>query len=119
MTITNPIFLTSLHYGFPFLGYFAGIVIRKLALNKRGSPALWRQLLLGIPLSLVTVSPVLSIFQAVLNADAGGISAYLISLGAIIGAGMALPEAVMKHLKRWIDQASSTAKTAGNAVSAD
>ena len=57
MTISDPFVLTTLAFGVPFLGYFGGIVIRKTALDRPGSLTLGRQLLIGIPVSLVTVPP--------------------------------------------------------------
>jgi hypothetical protein len=109
MLISDPVFLTNLEFTLPFGAFFSGIAIRKVALNKSGSPPLFQQFLLGIPLSLVMVSPVLYMFEAALEKvdHVGAISAYLINLGLVMTSGMAVPEVATKHLRKWIQQVAA------------
>jgi len=104
MTTSDPIVLTTLAFGVPFLGYFTGIVIRKTALDRPGSLTLGRQLLVGIPVSLVTVPPLTSVIQKALSqpTDMSVISSCLVNLGVVIVAGMSLPEAAATLLQKWI-----------------
>lgn len=92
--VYSTILLNLLQIGVPFVAYFAGIVIRKRALPGKNSPPLATQCLLGIPVSLVIVSPVLSIFHEVLHNP----SAYLVSLGIIMEHGMLVTETAAKQL---------------------
>ena len=76
----------------PFAAYFLGIVIRKFALPGKDSPALFRQMLLGIPLSLVVVSPFLGLLQVT------DTKTFLVTTGLIIEHGMLLNERVTRLL---------------------
>jgi len=109
MTITDPFVLTTLAFGVPFLGYFGGIVIRKTALDRPGSLTLGRQLLVGIPVSLVTVPPLTSAIQSAMNqpTDMAAVSRCLVNLGVVMVAGMSLPEAAASLLQKWIRRAES------------
>jgi len=78
----------------PFFAYFVGIVIRKKAIPGPDSPPLNHQLLLGIPICLLVVSPQLTIFNAV-RAD---VPAYLVSMGLIIEQGMLVQETVTRRI---------------------
>ena len=70
----------------PFVAYFLGIVIRKLALPGKDSPPLGKQLLLGIPLSLVVVSPLVGLLQVT------DPRTFLVTTGLIIEHGMLVNE---------------------------
>jgi hypothetical protein len=78
----------------PFASYFLGIVIRKKALPGKNSPPLSHQLLIGIPVSLVVVSPMLPIISKTI-ADT---PAFLVSMGIIMEHGMLVNETITKHL---------------------
>jgi hypothetical protein len=80
----------------PFLCYYLGIIIRKVVIPGVDSPSLGKQLLLGIPISLVVVTPLLAAFlhlQA--NTD---ITALLVMIGTIIEQGMIMNETATKIL---------------------
>ena len=104
----NSWFINTLQIGVPFLAYFVGIVVRKLALPGRNSPALKRQILLGVPVSLVIVSPVLTIFGESLHNP----SAYLLTVGIIMEHGMLVTETAVKQLKNLIDGPEGVAAVA-------
>ena len=88
--------------GVPFGAYFIGIIIRKVALPGENSPKLSQQLLLGIPFSLVIISPLLIVFQSA----ATDVSAYLFTLGIIVEHGMIVNETAAKHLQALIKNSS-------------
>lgn len=94
--IYTTILVNLLQVGVPFAAFFAGIVIRKRALPGKNSLPLGRQCLLGIPVSLVVISPVLGIFHDVLR----DMQAYLASVGIIIEHGMLVTETVTYHMHR-------------------
>src|ERR1044072_3905058 len=79
----------------PFVAYYVGILIRRYALPGKSTSTLGGQFLLGIPVSLVVVSPLLiAVIPNVSNAPC-----YLLTLGIIIEHGMILNETVASHLK--------------------
>jgi fucose 4-O-acetylase-like acetyltransferase len=82
----------------PFFAYFLGIVIRKKVMPGRGSLPLRRQMLLGIPASLVVVSPILP----VVNATIPNLPGFLVTMGLIMEQGMLLNETVTNRLKKEI-----------------
>ncbi len=84
----------------PFGAYFAGIVIRNIALPGRNSPPLLHQLLLGIPVSLIVVSPLLGLLQ---QTDP---KTFLVSLGIIVEHGMVVHETITGHLRRLVKPAA-------------
>jgi hypothetical protein len=96
--LDNSWVINTLQVGVPFLAYFIGIVVRKLALPGPNSPSLRCQLLLGVPVSLVIVSPVLTVFGEAIH-DA---SAYLLTVGIIMEHGMLVTETAAKHLQELI-----------------
>jgi len=99
----NTLVINLLQVGVPFAAYFAGILIRKIALPGENSPSLRSQCLLGVPVSLVIVSPVLTIFhESVHNA-----SAYLLTVGIIMEHGMLVTETAVKHLQALIQGQAS------------
>ena len=80
----------------PFGAYYVGILIRRYALPGVSTSSLGCQLLLGIPVSLVVVSPLLvTVIPNISNAPG-----YLLTLGIIIEQGMLLNETVLSHLKK-------------------
>ena len=80
----------------PFLAYFLGVVIRKIALPGPNSPALSHQLLLAIPFSLVLVPPLLKVLESSIRE----LSVYLVTVGIIIEHGMVLHETASRQLKQ-------------------
>lgn len=80
----------------PFVCYFFGILVRKIALPGKDSPPLNHQLLLGIPVSLVVVSPMLP----VITASVSNVPSYLVALGILIEHGMLVNETATTHLKK-------------------
>ena len=91
----STLLINLLQIGVPFAAYFAGIVIRKLAMPGDNSPSLGCQCLLGIPVSLVIVSPVLTVFSNSIH----NVSAFLLSVGIIMEHGMLVSETAAKHLQ--------------------
>jgi len=94
--------INFVNLGVPFLAYFLGIIIRKVALPGKDSPPLSKQLLLGIPISLVIVAPTLAILKNTLTTDLG---TYLLTVGVIMEHGMIVTETAMKHMKNLIKKA--------------
>lgn len=80
--------IKTLQVGVPFGAYFVGIIVCKIALPGRNSPKLPRQLLLGVPFSLVVVSPILTVFFG----EIGNVPGCLITLGLIMEQGMLVNE---------------------------
>jgi hypothetical protein len=71
-----------------FGAYFIGIIIRKITLPSQHSPTLLNQLLLGIPVSLVVVTPLLVILAAAFRGTESSKFAGLTTLGIIMEHGM-------------------------------
>ncbi|HET8550223.1 MAG TPA: hypothetical protein VFL57_19565 [Bryobacteraceae bacterium] len=88
----------------PFAAYFLGIVIRKVALPGKSSPPLRNQLLLGIPFSLIVVSPLLVVFRESGTEPA----AYLVTIGIIIEHGMIVTETATRQLQTLIGNTAAT-----------
>ena len=99
MTAPEPTFILQnlLIWLVPYGAYFLGIVIRKRALPGENSPALKQQLLLGIPVGLVVVSPFLTLLRHVMATD---VAAYLFNLGLIVEHGMLVQETFTIHLQK-------------------
>ena len=85
-----------LGFAVPFACYYVGIIIRKIALSGPRSPPLSHQFLLGIPISLVVVSPLLPVAAAAYS-DA---PAFLLTLGIVIEHGMLVNETATTHLHK-------------------
>src|ERR1043165_8391985 len=83
-------------WGVPFVAYFLGIIIRKVALPGSRSPSLLHQCLLGVPVGLVIVSPTLALVRTAITTDIG---AYLFTLGILIEHGMLVQETATKQLQ--------------------
>ena len=79
----------------PFLCYHFGIVVRKIVLPGPNSPPYLHQHLIGIPMSLAIVCPLLPI----LKLGYGDITALGITLGIIMEHGMLVNETMMHRLK--------------------
>ena len=79
----------------PFACYYFGIAVRKVVLPGRHSAPWSHQLLLGVPLSMTVVGPLMP----VLGKSIGDLSALLVTLGIIIEHGMVLNEAAAGMLR--------------------
>lgn len=86
---------------FPYLAYFLGIYIRKRVFPGDNSPDLYEQLLLGIPVCLVVVSPMISALQKSFGSH---LPTYLFTVGIIMEHGMILHETASKHIKQHLDK---------------
>jgi hypothetical protein len=97
MTVQEPSFLWQNFFVWvmPFIAYFFGIVVRRKLWPGKDSPGLGKQLLLGIPLSLVVVSPFLTFLRHVMSTD---VTVYLFNLGVLAEQGMVLQEAATRLL---------------------
>ena len=85
----------------PYLAYFLGIYIRKRVFPGDNSPALYEQLLLGIPVCLVVVSPMIFALQKSFDSHP---PTYLFTVGIIMEHGMILHETASKHVKQRLDK---------------
>src|SRR5690348_3082557 len=92
----NYLLFNILGFAVPFGCYYLGIVIRKIVLPGRNSPPLTHQLLLGVPVSLVVVSPLLPVVAAAYS----NVPALLVTLGVVIEHGMLVNETATAHLKK-------------------
>jgi hypothetical protein len=80
----------------PFGCYYLGILIRKVVIPGKESPPLVHQCLLGIPVSLVVVSPLLPVLGKLIS-DVPGLC---VTLGIIIEHGMLVNETATQHLSK-------------------
>lgn len=97
--------INALAVAVPFICYYLGIIIRKLVVPGVNSPPLSHQLLLGVPVSLVVVSPMLPVLSAAytgISATFSGASGVLVTLGIIIEHGMLVNESATSRLKEAI-----------------
>jgi hypothetical protein len=99
--------INTLQVGVPFAAYFVGIIVRKMALPGPNSPPLRCQMLLGVPVSLMIVSPVLTVFGEAIH----NLSAYLLTVGIIMEHGMLVTETAVKHLQNLIQSPEGVAPT--------
>ena len=97
--------INTLQVGVPFAAYFVGIIVRKMALPGPNSPSLRCQVLLGVPVSLVIVSPLLTVFGEAIH----NLSAYLLTVGIIMEHGMLVTETAAKHLQDLIQSPGAVA----------
>lgn len=88
----------------PWLAYYLGIFIRKRVFPGPDSPSLVDQFLLGIPICLVVVSPLLHVLKDAILSSTDGVPAYLFMIGVIMEHGMVLHETATKRIKMHIDQ---------------
>jgi hypothetical protein len=84
----------------PFAAFFLGIIIRKVALPGPNSPPLLHQLLLGIPMCIFAVAPLLPVISKTRN----DLAALLVTFGVITEQGMIMMEAVTHRLKQRLQQ---------------
>lgn len=88
--------------GSSFLAFFFGVVVRKFALPGSNSPPLHRQLLLGIPISLVIISPLMPVLKA--TATWENLPGFCVTIGIIMEHGMLVPETATHHLQKLLQQ---------------
>ena len=93
----------------PFGAYYLGIFIRRFALPGSSGPSLMGQFLLGIPVSLVVVSP----FVPILGATNLPIPGYLVTLGVIMEHGMLVHETAVSRLQKLLSSLGKTTSVAG------
>ena len=86
-----------------FVPYFLGIVIRKKAMPGPNSPPLGKQLLLGVPVSLVVLPPMIPVLAKTM-AD----WSILATCGLIMEQGMILNETATAQLTRLASGAKAT-----------
>ena len=77
-----------------FAAYNLGIIIRQIAVNRTTPNRLLDQLLLGIPISLIVVTPLIPLLNA------GDIKCTLVTIGIIIEHGMLVNETAASHLRQ-------------------
>jgi hypothetical protein len=87
--------LTNILILLPYGAYYLGVLIRRYALPGDSKASLGCQLLLGIPVSLVVVSPLLMTVMP----NISNVPGYLLAMGLIMEQGMVLNETVVSHLK--------------------
>lgn len=80
----------------PFLGYFLGVVLRRVAFPGKQSLPLGRQIVLGIPVALV----VFAVFSPALHMTSSNLMGFLMTIGLLIEHGMLLNEPVTYRLSR-------------------
>ena len=81
----------------PFVAFFLGIVIRKEVFPGPNSPPLPKQLLMGIPVSLIVVS---SLITGVYDGIGEHVPAYVFTLGVVMEHGMLVSETLAKQLEK-------------------
>ncbi len=91
----NYLLTNFLILGLPFAAYYLGILIRRFAFPDDFTSTLGCQFLLGIPVSLVVVSPLL---VAVIP-NISNVPGYLLTIGLVMEQGMVLNETVVSRLK--------------------
>src|SRR5438270_1655173 len=101
----NPWVINVLQVSIPFMAFFVGIIVRKTALAGPNSPSLRCQLLLGVPVSLVIVSPLLAVFGQAIH----DLSAYLLTVGIIMEHGMLVTETAVKQLQTLLPSSGAMA----------
>ncbi len=92
----------------PYLGYYLGIIIRKISLPRPNSPLLVKQLLMGIPVCLIVVSPMITILHQSLN----NCTTYLFTVGVIIEHGMVMHETLTRHIDKLVSGKAAYKKIA-------
>jgi hypothetical protein len=77
----------------PFCAYFFGIFLRAKVIPKPSHLSMLKQFLLGIPVSLVVVTPMLTVFQNTMHDYS-----FLVTLGPVIEQGMLVNQTLTQHL---------------------
>ncbi len=80
----------------PFLGYFLGVILRRVSFPGKHSLPLGRQFVLGIPVALV----VIAFFSPALHMTSSDLMGFLMTIGLLIEHGMLLNEPVTYRLSR-------------------
>jgi hypothetical protein len=80
----------------PFLGYFLGVILRRVAFPGKHSLPLGRQIVLGIPVALV----VIAVFSPALHITSANLTGFLMTIGLLVEHGMLLNEPVTYRLSR-------------------
>ena len=88
----------------PWIAYYLGIFIRKRVFPGKDSPSLVDQFLLGIPICLIVVSPLLLVLKGAILSSIDGVPAYLFMIGVIMEHGMVLHETATKRIKMRVDE---------------
>ena len=94
----------------PFAAYYLGILIRKVTLSGANSPRISHQLLLGIPVSLIVVTPLIPVLNS------GDLIAYLVTLGIIMEHGMLVNETATHHLKNLLARSGNNRNRMSNQI---
>lgn len=81
----------------PYLVYFFGIYIRKTVFPSSESPSWLKQMLGGVAIALLTVSPFIVVLHESISAH---FPAYLFFLGVIMEHSMMLHEEAIKRLEK-------------------
>jgi hypothetical protein len=81
----------------PFVAFYLGIVIKKEVFPGPNSPSLRKQLLMGIPVSLVVVSSLIAGIQEGIREH---VPAYLFTLGVLMEHGMLVSETLAHQLEK-------------------
>lgn len=89
-------FSNSIIFLLPFFCYYLGIFIRNVVCPGINCPPILHQFLLGIPLSLIVVCPLLPVIKS----SYGNFAALGITFGVIIEHGMVVTETATKRLKK-------------------
>ena len=85
-------------FALPFGCYFFGIVVRKVAMPSASSAPWSHQLLLGVPVSMVVVGPLMPVLSRTLT----DVPALLVTLGVIMEHGMVVNEAAANIIKNGV-----------------
>ena len=97
-----------------FAAYFLGIVIRKIVFPKKSTLELSKQLLLGIPVSLVIVPPLVAVLLAAVQSN---FPTAIVTLGVIMEHGMLLNETITRQLAKLGEKtAGGSGTTPGPAI---
>lgn len=91
----------------PVPAFFLGVVIRKDVFPGKDSPPLRKQLLMGVPVSLVVVS---SLITGIHEGIREHISRYIFTLGVLMEHGMLVSETLVRHLEKLTKMATGEAR---------
>ena len=86
-------------YVLAFGFYYLGIIIRKIARPGKDSPPLSKQLLLGIPVSLIVVTGFVNILNIACKSASTNATPMLVTLGLITEHGMLMNERLSRNLQ--------------------
>jgi hypothetical protein len=80
----------------PFLGYFLGVIIRRVTVPGRYSLSLGLQLFLGVPVALIVIAA----FLPVLHLTKANLAGFLVIVAALVEHGMLVNEPATYYLRR-------------------